>query len=64
MPPSYGPSTSHSNADVVLDEIRDVRRLKHLRLRPRNLDGTLDLRCKVNKGFKKDEEVSDYFSPK
>ena len=34
-----------------LVEIRDVQRLKHLKLRPRNLNGSLNLRCKVNRAF-------------
>ena len=47
-----------------MEEIRDFKRLKHLRLRPLNLDGSLDLRCKVNKAFKKDGIVTAYFDPK
>ena len=54
---------SHKTAEEVLQEIRDVSRLRHLRLRPRNLDGSLDLRCKANRGFKRNETVTAYFDP-
>ena len=54
---------SHNTAEEALQEIRDVTRLRHLRLRPRNLDGSLDMRCKANKAFKKDETVTAYFDP-
>ena len=63
MPPSYGPSTSYSASNEALAEIRDTKRLFHLRLRPRNMDGSLDLRAKVNKGFTKYDNISDYYSP-
>ena len=52
-----------TRAQQVLDEIRDARRLKHLRLRPRNLDGSLNLSCKVNRAFGKHDQVSDYYDP-
>ena len=54
---------SKKAAKQVLDEIRDYRRLKHLRLRPRNLDGSLNLSCKVNRAFTKHQQVSDYYDP-
>ena len=47
----------------VLEEMRDVHHLKHLRLRPRNFDGSLDLRCKANRGFTKADKVTDYYEP-
>ena len=54
---------SKKAAKQVLDEIRDYRRLKHLRLRPRNLDCSLNLSCKVNRAFSKHQQVSDYYDP-
>ena len=54
---------SHKTSEEALAEIRDVSRLRHLRLRPRNQDGSLDLRCKANKGFERGDGVTAYFDP-
>ena len=63
MPPSHGPSTSHSASEEALAEIRDASRLMYLRLRPRNLDGGLDLRAKANKGFTRYDDITAYYHP-
>ena len=44
---------AESKAKKALTEIRDTNVLFHLRRRPRCRDGSLDLRCKVNKVFMK-----------
>ena len=40
-----------------------MKRLFHLRQRPRNKDGSLDLRAKANRGFTQYDDISDYYAP-
>ena len=49
--------------EKALAEIRDISALYHLRRRPRCIDGTLDMRFRVNKAFTKRDQVSDYYDP-
>ena len=54
---------SNPKADKAMADIRNVKYLRGLKLRARTKDGKLDLRCQENKGFSKDEIVSDYYNP-
>lgn len=54
---------SKPSAAQMLEQIRNHKVLFHLRRRPRNQDGSLDLRSKVNKGFTKGDKVSDFYDP-
>ena len=54
---------SKSKADKEMAVIRNFKYLRGLKLRHRNKDGSLDIRCAENKGFAKGQEVSDYYNP-
>ena len=53
-----------SKAREYHGKMRDPELLFHLRRRPRCLDGSLDMRCSVNKGFTKWSHVSNFYDPK
>ena len=53
----------HETAESVLAELRDTARLGHLTRRPRCADGTLDMRCRANKGLSNHARVTDYYDP-
>ena len=53
----------NETAEQVLAELRDADRLGSLLRRPRCADGSLDKRCKANRGLSKDALVTDYYDP-
>ena len=54
---------AQKSSKLALEEIRDHNALGPYRRRPRCVDGTLDMRYKVNKSFSKHDRVSDYYDP-
>ena len=52
-----------SKANKALADIRRYNDLYHLRRRPRCVDGSLNLKSKVNRCFTKVARVSDYYDP-
>ena len=54
---------SKPSAAQMLAQIRSHKVLFHLRRRPRNHDGSLDMRSNVNKGFTKGDKVTDFYDP-
>ena len=54
---------AQTQANSVLAEIREGSTLAHLRRRARCPDGSLDMRHRANKAFRKDSLVSDFYDP-